>query len=180
MTTSTTPAETPQQKSRFGSLIRQLWFQVVVGAVLGIAVGILLPDVGKAVSPLNDWFISLVKMIVVPVVFCVVTLGIASMDSLRKAGRIGVKALSYFLVLSLGSMVIGLVVGERLQTGRGMNIDVASLDTSKIPGVDSDENFDRLRGVRHQGHSRFAVRRDHRVDDSLGNSSGIAADRDAH
>ena len=102
MSTSATVNAPPQRRSRFGTLIRQLWFQVVIGAVLGIAVGLLLPDVGKAVSPLNDWFIGLVKMIVVPVVFCVVTLGIASMDSLRKAGRIGVKALSYFLVLLPG------------------------------------------------------------------------------
>src|SRR5947208_913995 len=99
---SITTAAAPPRRSRLGTLVRQLWFQVVVGAVLGIAVGLILPDVGRAVSPLNDWFIGLVKMIVVPVVFCVVTLGIASMDSLRKAGRIGVKALGYFLVLSLG------------------------------------------------------------------------------
>jgi aerobic C4-dicarboxylate transport protein len=141
MTTSTTNTEIPQRRYRFQfhSLIRQLWFQVVIGALLGIAVGILLPDVGKAVSPLNDWFIGLVKMIVVPVVFCVVSLGIASMDSLRKAGRIGVKALGYFLVLSLGSMLIGLVVANVFKPGKGMNIDVASLDASKIPGVDSGE-----------------------------------------
>ena len=140
MTTSTTTAA-PQRRSRFGALVRQLWFQVVVGAVLGIAVGILLPDVGKAVSPLNDWFIGLVKMIVVPVVFCVVTLGIASMDSLRKAGRIGVKALSYFLLLSLGSMLIGLIVANVFKPGAGMNIDISSLDASKIPGVDSGEKI---------------------------------------
>ena len=140
-TSATTTAESPQRRSRFGALIRQLWFQVVVGAVLGIAVGLLLPDVGKAVSPLNDWFIGLVKMIVVPVVFCVVTLGIASMDSLRKAGRIGVKALSYFLVLSLGSMLIGLAVANIFKPGAGMNIDISTLDASKIPGVDSGEKI---------------------------------------
>ena len=78
-------------------------------------------------------------MIVVPVVFCVVTLGIASMDSLRKAGRIGVKALGYFLVLSLVSMFIGLVVANIFKPGAGMNIDVNTLDASTIPGVDSGE-----------------------------------------
>jgi aerobic C4-dicarboxylate transport protein len=85
-------AHPPKQRSRFGRLLRELWFQVVLGAVLGIAVGLLLPSVGKQLTPLSDWFIALVKMIVIPVVFCVVSLGIASMDSLRKAGRIGVKA----------------------------------------------------------------------------------------
>jgi aerobic C4-dicarboxylate transport protein len=139
--TSSTPStiDNAPRRSRFGSLIRQLWFQVVVGAALGIAVGILLPHVGKALSPLNDWFIGLVEMIVVPVVFCVVSLGIATMDSLRKAGRIGVKALGYFLVLSLVSMVIGLVVANVFKPGVGMNIDVSTLDASKIPGVGSGE-----------------------------------------
>ena len=125
----------PQRRSRFGPLLRELWFQVVLGAVLGIAVGFLLPAVGKQLTPLSDWFIALVKMIVIPVVFCVVSLGIASMDSLRKAGRIGVKALGYFLVLSLVSMLIGLVVANVFRPGAGMNIDPSTLDASKIPGA---------------------------------------------
>lgn len=139
MSTTTTNATSPPRRSRFGNLIRQLWFQVIIGAVLGIAVGVLAPNIGAAVTPLNDWFIGLVKMIVVPVVFCVVTLGIATMDSLRRAGRIGVKALGYFFVLSLVSMLIGLVVANIFKPGAGMNIDVSSLDASTIPGVDSGE-----------------------------------------
>jgi aerobic C4-dicarboxylate transport protein len=140
MSTSSTTTERPQ-RSRFGRLIRELWFQVLVGGVLGIAVGLASPSLGAALSPLNDWFIGLVKMIVVPVVFCVVTLGIASMDSLRKAGRIGVKAIGYFIVLSLLSMLIGLVVANIFKPGAGMNIDVSSLDASKIPGVESGESI---------------------------------------
>jgi aerobic C4-dicarboxylate transport protein len=139
--TSTSTVHGPPRRSRFGALIRELWFQVLLGALLGIALGVLAPDVGKAMSPLNDWFIGLVKMIVVPVVFCVVTLGIASMDSLRKAGRIGVKALGYFFTLSLVSMLIGLVVANIFKPGAGMNIDVSSLDASTIPGVDSEEKI---------------------------------------
>ena len=138
---STSTVHTPPRRSRFGVLIRQLWFQVVIGAVLGIAVGVLLPSVGSALSPLNDWFVGLVEMIVVPVVFCVVTLGIATMDNLRKAGRIGVKALGYFFVLSLLSMLIGLLVANVFKPGAGMHIDVSTLDASKIPGVDSGEKI---------------------------------------
>ena len=139
--TSTSTVHDPPRRSRFGALISELWFQVLLGAILGIALGVLAPDVGKAMSPLNDWFFGLVKMIVVPVVFCVVTMGIASMDSLRKAGRIGVKALGYFIVLSLLSMLIGLAVANIFKPGAGMNIDVSSLDASNVPGVDSEEKI---------------------------------------
>ncbi|WP_338597389.1 cation:dicarboxylate symporter family transporter [Saccharopolyspora sp. SCSIO 74807] len=126
-------------KSRFTRLLRQLWFQVVLGAVLGIAVGLLLPEVGNALKPLNDWFIALVKMIVVPVVFCVVTTGIAAMDSLRKAGRIGVKSIGYFLVLSLVSMLIGLVVGNVFQPGAGMGVDPSALDAGSVPAEAAEQ-----------------------------------------
>ncbi len=130
--TSTTASDHPQ-RSRLNRLIRELWFQVVLAAVLGIAVGIAAPGFGEALSPLNDWFIALVKMIVIPVVFCVVTTGIASMDNLRKAGRIGVKAIGYFLVLSLASMLIGLVVANVFQPGAGLNVDPSTLNTDDVP-----------------------------------------------
>ena len=125
----------PLSRSRPVRLLRELWFQVVLGAVLGIAVGVLFPGFGAAMKPLNDWFIALVKMIVIPVVFCVVTTGIAAMDDLRKAGRIGIKAIGYFIVFSLVSMEIGLVVANVFHPGAGMNIDPATLDAGNIPGV---------------------------------------------
>ncbi len=125
----------PPPRSRPVRLLRELWFQVVLGAVLGIAVGVLFPGFGAAMKPLNDWFIALVKMIVIPVVFCVVTTGIAAMDDLRKAGRIGIKAILYFIVFSLVSMVIGLVVANVFHPGAGMNINPATLDAGHIPGV---------------------------------------------
>ena len=131
MTSTTTTGRS--RRSRIGHLFRELWFQVVLGAVLGIVVGLTLPAVGAALKPLNDYFIALVKMIVIPVIFCVVSTGIASMDNLRKAGRIGVKAIGYFLVLSLLSMLIGLVVANVFQPGAGMNIDPATLDPSGVP-----------------------------------------------
>jgi len=90
-TTSTPAPSTGPPRSRFRSLAGQLWIQVIVGAVLGVALGVLAPDVAAKMAPLNDWFIGLVKMIVVPVIFCVMVTGIASMDNLRKAGRIGAR-----------------------------------------------------------------------------------------
>ena len=128
------------QRSRFRKLIGELWFQVVVAAILGIAVGLVFPTVGTALKPLNDWFIALVKMIVIPVVFCVVVTGIASMDNLRKAGRIGVKAIGYFLVLSLLSMLIGLLVGNVFQPGAGMNVDPATLDAGDVPTAATEQH----------------------------------------
>ncbi|GAA1089059.1 cation:dicarboxylate symporter family transporter [Pseudonocardia alni] len=130
---STTATSSARPRSRFRKLLGELWFQVIVAAVLGIAVGILFPDVGANLRPLNDWFIALVKMIVIPVVFCVVVLGISSMDNLRKAGRIGVKAIGYFLVLSFASMLIGLIVANVFRPGAGMNVDPATLDASGLP-----------------------------------------------
>jgi aerobic C4-dicarboxylate transport protein len=130
--TSTTATGRPQ-RSRLNRLIRELWFQVVLAAVLGIAVGIATPGFGETLSPLNDWFIGLVQMIVIPVVFCVVTTGIASMDNLRKAGRIGVKAIGYFLVLSLVSMLIGLAVANVFHPGTGLHVDPSKLNAGDVP-----------------------------------------------
>ena len=73
--------------------LRELWVQVLIAAILGVAVGLLFPTVGAALKPLNDWFIDLVKMIVAPVIFCVVVGAVATMDNVRRVGRIGVKAL---------------------------------------------------------------------------------------
>ena len=114
--------------------LRELWVQVLIAAILGVAVGLLFPTVGAALKPLNDWFIDLVKMIVAPVIFCVVVGAVATMDNVRRVGRIGVKALGYFIVFSLLSMIIGLVVGNIFRPGDGMNIDPSTLDAENVPG----------------------------------------------
>jgi aerobic C4-dicarboxylate transport protein len=119
--------------------LRELWVQVLIGAVLGIVVGLVFPGFGAAMKPLSDWFIALITMIVAPVVFCVVTTGIASMDNVRRVGRIGVKALLYFIVLSLVSMLIGLVVANLFKPGSGMHIDPHTLNASKVPGIKSGD-----------------------------------------
>src|SRR6476661_4184277 len=127
-------------RSKFRHL-KELWVQVLIAAVLGIAVGLLWPTVGAAVKPLNDWFILLVKMIVAPVIFLVVVHAVATMDNVRRVGKIGVKALSYFIAFSLLSMIIGLAVGNIFKPGKGMNIDPSTLDPSKIPGQNQETGF---------------------------------------
>jgi aerobic C4-dicarboxylate transport protein len=91
-------------------------------------------DLGKALKPLGDGFISLIKMMIGPVIFCTVVHGIGSMRDLKKVGRVGVKTLFYFEAVSTIALIIGLIVGEVLQPGKGFNIDVASLDPKAVAG----------------------------------------------
>lgn len=124
-----------RRQSQVGRWLRTLWVQVLIGAVLGIVVGVLFPRFGAAMKPASDWFVALITMIVAPVIFCVVTTGIAAMDNVRRVGRIGVKALLYFVVLSLVSMLIGLLVGNLFKPGSGLHVNPGTLDPSTVPGV---------------------------------------------
>ncbi|WP_407072650.1 C4-dicarboxylate transporter DctA [Phenylobacterium sp.] len=108
--------------------LRQLWVQVLIGTVLGALVGWLWPEFGAALKPLGDAFIKLVKMAIAPVIFCTVAAGIARMSDLKAFGRLGLRTLVYFEVVSTFALVIGLVVGTVLHPGAGFNIDPATLD----------------------------------------------------
>jgi aerobic C4-dicarboxylate transport protein len=90
------------------------------------------PDFGKALKPLGDGFISLIKMMIAPVIFCTVVHGIGSMRDLKKVGRVGVKTLFYFEAVSTLALALGLIVGELLQPGKGFNIDTTSLDPKAV------------------------------------------------
>ena len=107
---------------------RILYVQVLAAIFLGIAVGYLWPGFGKSLKPLGDAFISLVKMLISPIIFCTVVHGIASMGDLKKLGRIGGKTLLYFEVVSTLALLIGLVVVNTLKPGAGFNIDPTTLD----------------------------------------------------
>jgi len=109
-----------------------LYVQVLIAIAIGILVGHLYPDLGKALKPLGDGFIALIKMMIAPVIFCTVVHGIASMGDLKKLGRVGVKTLLYFEVVSTVALAIGLLVGEVVQPGAGFNIDPASLDAKAV------------------------------------------------
>jgi aerobic C4-dicarboxylate transport protein len=107
---------------------QQLYTQVVIAVVLGIAIGAIFPSFGASLKPLGDAFINLVKMIIAPVIFLTVVTGLGGMSQVNKIGSVFGKALAYFLAVSTFALVIGLIVGNLVQPGAGMNIDPATLD----------------------------------------------------
>src|SRR4051812_27864784 len=109
-----------------------LYVQVLIAVALGIVIGYFWPNTGKALKPLGDGFIKLVKMIIAPIIFCTVVHGIASMTDLKRLGRIGGKTLLYFELVSTVALIIGLVVVNFLRPGAGFNIDPRTLDTKAI------------------------------------------------
>ncbi|HEY0148083.1 MAG TPA: dicarboxylate/amino acid:cation symporter [Allosphingosinicella sp.] len=111
---------------------KTLYFQVLVGIALGILAGWLFPDFGRSLKPLGDGFIKLVKMIISPVIFLTVVTGIAGMSDLKAFGRVGAKAMAYFLTFSTLALAVGLLVGNIARPGAGLNIDPATLNTSAI------------------------------------------------
>ncbi|HWJ29528.1 MAG TPA: cation:dicarboxylase symporter family transporter, partial [Flavisolibacter sp.] len=115
-------------------LAKSLYIQVLVAIGIGMLLGTFFPSIAVLLKPLGDAFIKLVKMMIAPVVFCTIVLGIAGMQDMKKVGRVGLKALIYFEVLSTISLIIGLVVINVIQPGRGMNVDPATLDPSQVSG----------------------------------------------
>jgi aerobic C4-dicarboxylate transport protein len=118
--------------SRRRRVAGQLYLQVLVAIVLGVIVGHFWPDAGAALKPLGDAFIKLVKMVIAPVIFLTIVTGIAGMRELRSVGRVAAKAFAYFLFFSTLALIVGLIVGNTLQPGAGMNVDPATLDAGAI------------------------------------------------
>ncbi len=119
-------------KNRIATLFRHLYFQVILGALLGVVIGCWHPALGESLKPLGDGFIKLIKMLLAPIIFGTIVVGIARMGSLKEVGRVGVKALIYFEVVSTLALAIGLVVVNVLKPGAGMNMDPALLDTTTV------------------------------------------------
>src|SRR5580704_16272369 len=111
---------------------RILYIQVLMAVLLGIVVGCVNPGLGKSLKPVGDGFVSLVKMIIAPIIFCTVVHGIASMSDLKKLGRVGIKALFYFEVVSTLALFIGLIVVNALHPGAGFNVDPKSLNPAEL------------------------------------------------
>ncbi|MBV9913964.1 MAG: dicarboxylate/amino acid:cation symporter [Sinobacteraceae bacterium] len=125
-------------------LHRTLYFWVLVAIGAGVLLGVLQPQLAVQMKPLGDGFIKLIKMLIAPIIFCTVVTGIAGMEKLRQVGRTGGLALLYFEVMTTVALIVGLCVVNLLRPGAGLNIDVATLDTSqvgkytgpgKLPGV---------------------------------------------
>lgn len=109
-----------------------LYLQVLVAIIAGVLIGHYAPSTGEALKPLGDGFIKLVKMIIAPVIFLTIVTGIAGMRDLRAVGRVAAKAFAYFLFFSTLALVVGLVVGNIVQPGAGLNIDPATLNAGKV------------------------------------------------
>lgn len=105
-----------------------LYIQVLIAVVIGCLIGAFFPETGTALKPLGDSFVSLIRMMIAPVIFCVIVQGIASMTDLKKVGTIGVKTLIYFEVVSTLALMIGIGVAQAFHPGIGLNIDASTLD----------------------------------------------------
>ena len=121
-----------RKKSRVAVLFSHLYFQIIICVLIGIVLGFVKPDWGVALKPLGDGFIKLIKMLLAPIIFGTLVVGIAKMGDMKEIGRVGIKALVYFEIVSTLALVIGLIVVNAVQPGVGMNIDPASLDTKSI------------------------------------------------
>src|SRR3954454_392666 len=125
MTKPTNPPDTEAPPAR-RDRTHWLYIAVIVAVVAGIAVGILAPDVGKSVGVLGTMFVSLIKMMIVPVIFCTIVLGIGKVRAAATVGKVGGLAFVYFLVMSTVALAIGLVVGNLLSPGTGLNLSATS------------------------------------------------------
>src|SRR6516225_7052879 len=113
-------------------LYKSRFAQVVVGLLLGIALGVLTPDFATALKFFSDAFLKLITMIVAPIVFCVVVHGIAGAGDLKKVGRVGVKALIYFEVMTTVALIVGIALAFLVGPGHGMNVDTSTLDPKAL------------------------------------------------
>lgn len=122
-------AAPPYKKKKFYQV---LYIQVLIAIVIGVLLGYFYPALGEKMKPLGDGFIGLIKMIIAPVIFVTITVGIASMNDMKKVGRVAGKAFIYFLSFSTLALILGLIVSNVVQPGKGLNIDPSSLQASSI------------------------------------------------
>src|SRR4051794_10456416 len=139
MTTIAAAADSPRKP-----LYQSLFVQVLAALLLGIALGMAAPEFAVGLKIFSDAFLKLISMIVAPIVFCVVVHGIAGAGDLKKVGRVGVKALIYFEVMTTIALVVGLVLAYLFGPGHGMNIDPSTLDAKALNAY--SDNAHKLQG----------------------------------
>jgi len=111
---------------------KNLYVQVLFAIVCGVLLGYLHPETGAAMKPFGDGFIKLIKMMIAPIIFCTVVLGISGMEDMKSVGKTGALAILYFEILSTVSLVIGLVIVDLVRPGVGMNVNMATLDVKAV------------------------------------------------
>src|SRR5688572_12013445 len=135
---SSRPSQKPNQEDTMDKdpipkpFYKSLYFQVITAIVIGVLLGHFYPETGAAMKPLGDGFIKLIKMIIAPIIFCTVVVGIAGMEDMKRVGKTGGYALLYFEIVSTIALLVGLVIINLLKPGVGMNVDANSLDTKSI------------------------------------------------
>jgi len=128
----TVTTATPVKTRRKNPWWAQLWVWVLIAMALGIALGIAAPDLAAQMGPLGDAFIKLIRMLIAPIIFCTVVTGIAHMADMARVGRVAIKAIIYFEVMTTIALIIGLLAVNILQPGAGMNVDVSKLNPSVV------------------------------------------------
>jgi aerobic C4-dicarboxylate transport protein len=123
---------------------KQLWIQVLLAMAIGVALGHFYPGVGQNMQPLGDAFIKLVRMLIAPIIFCTVVLGIAKMNDMSRVGKVALKTLSYFEVLTTIALIVALVIVNLWQPGKGMNVHISALDAGTVK-ASADQSH--MRGV---------------------------------
>jgi aerobic C4-dicarboxylate transport protein len=127
-------AQSTPEAARAGrrKFYQTLYFQVITAIVVGVLLGHFYPELGAQMKPLGDGFIKLIKMIIAPIIFCTVVVGIAGMEDMKSVGKTGGLAMLYFEIISTLALVIGLTIVNIVQPGVGMNVDPDTLDTKAI------------------------------------------------
>ena len=130
--TTTAPNTLPAKTRSARPWWTQLWVWVLIGMAAGIALGVADPDLAGQMGPLGDAFIKLIRMLIAPIIFCTVVTGIAHMADMARVGRVAIKALIYFEVMTTVALIIGLLAVNILQPGTGMNVDVSKLNPAVV------------------------------------------------
>src|SRR6202050_221479 len=129
-TAALSPAAPP--RTGLGGIFKSLFVQVLLGLIFGIVLGVWVPGFAVSLKVLSDAFLKLITMIVAPIVFCVVVHGIAGAGDLKKVGRVGVKALIYFEIMTTVALAVGLARAFLVGPGHGMNVDPSTLDPKAL------------------------------------------------